>query len=415
MCFHFHFAEFVFLNQMLQSLRKMSHPNIVKLKEVIREHDILHFVFEYMECNLYQLMKDRGRPFSENEIRNWFFQVFQALAYMHQRGYFHRDLKPENLLVSKNVIKIADFGLAREISSGPPYTEYVSTRWYRAPEVLLQSPTYTSAVDMWAMGAIMAELFTLRPLFPGLSEADEIYKICNVIGSPTENSWAHGLLLARAMNYQFPQLTGVHLSTFIPSASDDAISLIKSLCSWDPFKRPTAAEVLRHPFFQNCFCVPPSLRAKTTVHRTPPSLGTRGYSEQKSARKSSGSGSLPVSKTTNLKPHVAFGAGVQRKLDMDGKDLNKNDKSVKSSVKQPKYRPPIKNSSSSIYSGRTTRGISEAAEKLANMSLSSGRQAMRQSIPPPMKAGGWHGQSNMFMGRSQEIQPSRAFTRRVAG
>ncbi|XLS96753.1 hypothetical protein HN51_039488 [Arachis hypogaea] len=86
---------------------------------------------------------------------------------MHQRGYFHRDLKPENLLVTKDIIKIADFGLAHEISSQPPYTEYVSTRWYRAPEVLLQSYLYSSKVDMWAMGAIMAKLFSLRPLFPG--------------------------------------------------------------------------------------------------------------------------------------------------------------------------------------------------------------------------------------------------------
>uniref|UniRef100_A0A5B6ZIB6 Putative cyclin-dependent kinase F-4 n=1 Tax=Davidia involucrata TaxID=16924 RepID=A0A5B6ZIB6_DAVIN len=193
----------------VKSLRKMNHPNIVKLKEVIRENDILYFVFEYMECNLYQLMKDRGKLFSEAEVRNWCFQVFQGLAYMHQRGYFHRDLKPENLLVSKDILKIADFGLAREISSQPPYTEYVSTRWYRAPEVLLQSPTYNSAVDMWAMGAIMAELFTLRPLFPGSCEADEIYKICSVIGTPTESEWAEGLNLASAINYQFPQLTSV--------------------------------------------------------------------------------------------------------------------------------------------------------------------------------------------------------------
>ncbi|XP_052117568.1 cyclin-dependent kinase F-4-like [Arachis duranensis] len=150
-----------------ESLRKMNHPNIVKLKEVIRESDILYFIFEYMECNLYQLMKDREKIFSEDEVMNWCFQVFQGLAYMHQRGYFHRDLKPKNLLVTKDIIKIADFGLAREISSQPPYTEYVSTRWYRAPEVLLQSYLYSSKVDMWAMGAIMAELFSLRPLFPG--------------------------------------------------------------------------------------------------------------------------------------------------------------------------------------------------------------------------------------------------------
>nr|GMD97377.1 cyclin-dependent kinase F-4-like [Ipomoea batatas] len=82
----------------VESLRRMSHPNIVKLKEVIREHDVLFFVFEYMECNLYQLMKDRVKLFSEAEIKNWCFQVFQGLAHMHQRGYFHRDLKPGSYL-----------------------------------------------------------------------------------------------------------------------------------------------------------------------------------------------------------------------------------------------------------------------------------------------------------------------------
>ncbi|KMT04645.1 hypothetical protein BVRB_8g182980 [Beta vulgaris subsp. vulgaris] len=252
--------ECKYLREIKPLLKMNTHPNIVKLREVIKEHDILYLVFEYMECNLYQLIQKTGRNlFSEDQVRNWCFQVFQALAYMHQQGYFHRDLKPENLLVSNNVIKLADFGSAREINSEPPYTEYISTRWYRAPEVMLKSPIYTSAVDMWAMGVIMAELFTLQPLFPGLNEADEMYKICSVIGTPTESSWPHGLWLARGMNYQFPYFPGVHLSTLMPSVSDDATSLIRSLCSWDPLKRPTAAQVLQHPFFHKCYYViPPS-------------------------------------------------------------------------------------------------------------------------------------------------------------
>ncbi|KAK1262675.1 Cyclin-dependent kinase F-4 [Acorus gramineus] len=179
----------------VKSLRRMNHPNIVKLKEVLRENDVLYFVFEYMEYNLYQLMKGRGKLFSEAEVRNWCFQIFQALAYMHKSGYFHRDLKPENLLVTKDVIKIADFGLAREICSQPPYTEYVSTRWYRAPEVLLQSSVYGSAVDMWAMGAIMAELFTLRPLFPGANQC--------VPGTPVrgqQQQWLFSILSFRTLN-----------------------------------------------------------------------------------------------------------------------------------------------------------------------------------------------------------------------
>ncbi|KAI4314557.1 hypothetical protein L6164_027452 [Bauhinia variegata] len=401
----------------VKSLRKMNHLNIVKLKEVIRESDILYFVFEYMDCNLYQLMKDREKLFPEGQVRNWCFQVFQGLAYMHQRGYFHRDLKPENLLVTKDIIKIADFGLAREINSQPPYTEYVSTRWYRAPEVLLQSYLYSSKVDMWAMGAIMAELFSLRPLFPGASEADEIYKICSVIGSPTIESWADGLKLARDISYQFPQFAGVHLSVMIPSASDDAISLIKSLCSWDPCKRPTAAEALQHPFFQSCYYVPPSLRTRA-IARTPPSVGTRGALDRQGVKRYSGA--LSNSKLTNSFPspkvHPSLATGVQRKLDMANEDGNKTDKSLK--TRQPKYRPPGKDSPTSLNKGRTARGVSETAEKLANLTVGSRRQSMEQRPrAPPMKAGvNWISESGNFLLRpAQDIPTGRTYSRKVAG
>ncbi|CAM6102051.1 unnamed protein product [Calypogeia fissa] len=243
----------------VKSLRKLNHPNIVKLKEVIRENDELYFVFEYMEYNLYQMMKDKDKLFPEAKVRNWCYQVLQALAYMHRYGYFHRDLKPENLLVTKEVIKVADFGLAREVRSRPPYTDYVSTRWYRAPEVLLQSSCYNAAIDMWAMGAIMAELFTLRPLFPGASEADELFKICAVIGTPNVTNWSDGLKLAASMNFRFPQFPSTHLSVLIPTASPEAIDLMTALCSWDPNKRPTASQALAHPFFQAGIPISPSI------------------------------------------------------------------------------------------------------------------------------------------------------------
>ena len=169
----------------VQSLRKLSHPNIVKLKEVIRENDMLYFVFEFLEQNLYQLCKERDTLFQESKVRNLSYQLLQALVYMHKHGFFHRDMKPENVLVHGNTLKVADFGLAREIRSKPPYTDYVSTRWYRAPEVLLRAPHYSAPIDTWAVGTIMAELFTLRPLFPGTSEADQIYKITSVLGTPS--------------------------------------------------------------------------------------------------------------------------------------------------------------------------------------------------------------------------------------
>ncbi|KAK4746443.1 hypothetical protein SAY87_012755 [Trapa incisa] len=408
----------------VKSLRKMNHPNIVKLKEVIRENDILYFIFEYMDCNLYQLIKDRERFFSEAEIRNWCFQVFQALAYMHQRGYFHRDLKPENLLVSKEVIKIADFGLAREVNSKPPYTEYVSTRWYRAPEILLQSYQYNFKVDMWAMGAIIAEMFTLRPLFPGSSEADEIHKICSVIGSPTQESWAEGLRLSKAINYQFPQLAGINLSALIPSASPEAINLISSLCCWDPCKRPTAAETLQHSFFQSCFYVPPSLRSRVVPTRTPPPVA-RGPVQNQNVRRYSGvvPNSKPAGNLSFSKPQ-AHDTGVQRRLNMVAeKDGSKKEKSTNNFTGQQKYQPPGRNGpvsvTTAINKGRASgRGGTEVAEKFASMSVGGARKEAVAHPPPPMKAGGWRvGPGEPFIKRSQDavVQPARAYTRKVAG
>ncbi|XP_057680791.1 serine/threonine-protein kinase MAK isoform X2 [Corythoichthys intestinalis] len=236
----------------VKSLKKLNHANVVKLKEVIRENDHLYFVFEYMKENLYQLMKDReNKMFSENELRNIMFQVLAGLAFVHKHGFFHRDMKPENLLcMGPELVKIADFGLAREIRSKPPYTDYVSTRWYRAPEVLLRSSTYSSPIDLWAVGCIMAELYTLRPLFPGNSEVDEIFKICQVLGTVKKLDWPEGYQLASAMNFRFPQCVPTPLKTLIPNASREAIALMKDLLQWDPKKRPTAVQALRYPYFQ---------------------------------------------------------------------------------------------------------------------------------------------------------------------
>lgn len=172
-----------------QSLKKLNHANLIKLKEVIRENDTLYFVFEYMKENMYQLMKNRDKLFPESVIRNMMYQVLQGLAFMHRHGFFHRDMKPENLLCcGTELVKIADFGLAREIRSRPPFTDYVSTRWYRAPEVLLHSTNYNSQIDLWAVGCITAELYTFTPLFPGNSEIDQIFKICSILGTPDKVS-----------------------------------------------------------------------------------------------------------------------------------------------------------------------------------------------------------------------------------
>ncbi|KAK4476265.1 hypothetical protein MN116_001471 [Schistosoma mekongi] len=160
-------------------------------------------------------------------------------------------MKPENLLCNgPETVKLADFGLAREIRSQPPYTDYVSTRWYRAPEVLLRSTNYNSPVDLFAVGCIMAELYTFRPLFPGSSEIDMVFKICSVLGTPSKSDWSEGYQLAAAMNFKFPQCSPVPLHTLIPNANHEGIQLILDLISWNPKHRPTAREALKRPYFK---------------------------------------------------------------------------------------------------------------------------------------------------------------------
>ncbi len=236
--------------QELKSLKKLNHPNIVKLKEVIRENDELFFVFEFMDGNLLDFMKCREHHFTCSEICSILFQTLQGLSFMHKHGFFHRDIKPENMLMKGHICKVADFGLAREIRSCPPYTNYISTRWYRAPEVLLKSTSYSSSIDMWAIGCIMAELFILRPLFPGSSEADQLHKICSLLGSPTPLIWPEGIKLATQMRFNFPQITSTPLSQIIPNASPGAITLLQDLLVFDPQRRPTASQALQYRILQ---------------------------------------------------------------------------------------------------------------------------------------------------------------------
>ena len=191
---------------------------------------------------------------------------------MHSQGYFHRDLKPENILVSGNTIKVADFGLAREIQSHPPYTDYVSTRWYRAPEILLRAPRYSKAIDSFAVGCMIAELYNLCPIFPGCDELDQLFKVCSVIGMPTEESWADGLRLVKRLRIRFPTMIPYHLrhqyrdlykeqqrrrhpllqvplEKLMKGAPAAAQDLTAALLTLDPANRLCADDALEHEFF----------------------------------------------------------------------------------------------------------------------------------------------------------------------
>ena len=252
----------------VQALRKLhAHPNVIKLKEVLRERNELFFVFEFMDGDLLGVIRAaKANPplnpqspmMPHTKVRAIMYQMFQSLAHLHKCGYFHRDLKPENMLIKKDptnpnafdIVKLADFGLVKEIRAKPPFTDYVSTRWYRGPELLLQDRTYSSPVDMWAAGCIMVELMSTRPLFPGSNELDQLFRIISVFGPPTEKSWPEGCAMARKLRYTFPNPAVTPLRKMVPPHTPpNAFDLIERLLVYDPRKRLSAAQALQHPYF----------------------------------------------------------------------------------------------------------------------------------------------------------------------
>ena len=234
---------------------KPGAENIIKLKQIIfiKKTGTLNLVFEYMKTDLLELMKEQEPSIlSEEQIRDIMYQTLLGLSFMHKYGFFHRDMKPENLLLNGKKIKIADFGLAREIRSVPPYTEYVSTRYYRAPECILQFTNYNSPIDIWGLGCIMAEMYLHpQPLFCGSNEKEVLFKICSVLGTPTYDTWNDGIQQANIVGIKFPTNPGIDLEKIITGASSEAIDLIKQMLQWDPNKRATAKALLKHPFFTN--------------------------------------------------------------------------------------------------------------------------------------------------------------------
>ena len=234
---------------------KPGEENIIKLKQIIfiKKTQTLNLVFEYMKTDLLELMKDQEpNKLSEEQIRDIMYQTLLGLSFMHKYGFFHRDMKPENLLLNGKKVKIADFGLAREIRSVPPYTEYVSTRYYRAPECILQFTNYNSPIDIWGLGCIMAEMYLHpQPLFCGSNEKEVLFKICSVLGTPTYDTWNDGIQQANIVGIRFPTNPGIDLEKIVTGASSEAIDLMKQMLKWDPNKRATAKALLKHPFFTN--------------------------------------------------------------------------------------------------------------------------------------------------------------------
>ncbi|KAG0576676.1 hypothetical protein KC19_5G098500 [Ceratodon purpureus] len=238
----------------IQALQRLSpHPNIIKLQEVLYDPPSrkLCLIFELMEMNVYELIRERRNHLPEEKIKSLMYQLVKAMDHMHRNGIFHRDVKPENILITGDLLKLADFGSCRGVYSKHPYTEYISTRWYRAPECLLTDGYYTYKMDMWGVGCVLFEIVSLFPLFPGNNELDQINKIHKILGTPPQALVDKMKRRSRHADFNFPTQAGTGIARLIPHASAACIELVNKLLAYDPDERLSARQALTHLYFKD--------------------------------------------------------------------------------------------------------------------------------------------------------------------
>ncbi|ETS64393.1 hypothetical protein PaG_01246 [Moesziomyces aphidis] len=237
-------------------LKELRDDNIVRLFDIVHQESKLYLVFEFLDLDLRKYMDNVSRNRNSEGmgpeiVRKFTYQLIRGLYYCHAHRILHRDLKPQNLLIDKEGnLKLADFGLARAF--GIPlrtYTHEVVTLWYRAPEVLLGSRHYSTAIDMWSVGCIFAEMAMRHPLFPGDSEIDEIFKIFRTLGTPTDDIWP-GVQQLPDYKDSFPKWAGKPLRQAVPGLDETGLDLLEGMLVYDPAGRTSAKRSLVHPYFR---------------------------------------------------------------------------------------------------------------------------------------------------------------------
>ncbi|KAI8803126.1 kinase-like domain-containing protein [Cladochytrium replicatum] len=249
-----------FKNRELQIMRLVSHPNIVALKAFFysngdkKDEVFLNLVLEFIPETIYRASRHYAKMKQTMPmicIKLYMYQLFRALAYIHSLGICHRDIKPQNLLLdqSTGILKLIDFGSAKILVAGEPNVSYICSRYYRAPELIFGSTSYSVSIDVWSTGCVMAELMLGQPLFPGESGVDQLVEIIKVLGTPTREQ-------IKAMNpnyteYKFPQIKPCPWQKVFRSrtTTPESLDLMGKLLEYTPTSRLTAIEAMAHPFF----------------------------------------------------------------------------------------------------------------------------------------------------------------------
>ena len=233
-------------------LKELQHENVVGLLDVVHEDRKLHLIFEYLDLDLKKHMDTSPEAYKDPiRVKRYLYQMLDGIDFCHSHRILHRDLKPQNLLIdcASDKLKLADFGLARAIGIPVrPYTHEVITLWYRAPEILLGSKQYSTPVDLWSAGCIFAEMANQKPLFPGDSEIDEIFKIFHVRGTPDEEMYP-GVTTLPEYKDVFPKWRKQDLAEVVPSLCPAGIDLLDKLLEYVPARRINPRAAMAHPYF----------------------------------------------------------------------------------------------------------------------------------------------------------------------
>jgi len=246
----------------IKILNRLKHENIIDIRDVLRPSTIetlkdVYIVQSLMETDLYKLLKTQR--LSNDHICYFLYQILRGLKYIHSANVLHRDLKPSNLLLNTTCdLKICDFGLARVADPDHDHTgfltEYVATRWYRAPEIMVNSKGYSQSIDMWAVGCILAEMLSNRPLFPGKHYLDQLNLILGVLGSPTTSD-LQTILNDKARCYlaSLPYKPKVPMTKIFPTSDPSALDLLEKMLMFNPSARITVTEALQHPYLEQYY------------------------------------------------------------------------------------------------------------------------------------------------------------------
>jgi len=361
---HFNSVEQVNHLREIQALRKTSpHPNIIKLLEILYDEPTgrLALVFELMEMNMYELIKDRKTYLSQSKVKQYMFQLFKSIDHMHRKGIFHRDIKPENILLNTDLVKLADLGSCRGSFGEHPYTEYISTRWYRSPECLMTDGYYDSKMDIWGIGCVMFEILTLVPLFPGKNELDMIHRIHNILGTPPQHVLDRFKSHASHLDFNFPQKTGTGIEKLLVHVSADTVDLLKQLLAYDPEKRITSEQALQHEYFREMVeterqrdfqSTLTSARLSPTFKQTQTSLSNTNeknttFYNDKSQNSKKHKKSIKESSGLNLTKFPSLNVNV--KVEGVFKSSHANDTSTEEEGEKGSVLPQIKQQASGIH------------------------------------------------------------------